>query len=224
MVEYLFGYDPNVVTTASMKLIISSFPTLFNPTQSGTAAIVYLLNKDATVTVSFTNTTTSEVVRVLADNVTAGLNTIVWDGKDTSGEIVEKGDYSVSINVNDGLGHIINNSPGTVELYYVHDISNLYCNPSRIIPANNELTTIGYNITVDANVVIGIYDPCGILFATINEFQRTVSNPQQVIWYGRNKAPENPDGKYPFKEGTYTVKVKFAGMRENETTTLTIYK
>ena len=224
--EYLFGYDANNDDSGEPIVIPCTTVSVsqFNPTEGETITITYWLNMDANVGVSFTNTNTSEVVRVLEETVSAGLNGEVWDGNDSNGLIAEDGFYDISIDANDGDGNSTSANPGTVELYYVHDINNLYCNPYRIIPMNNEVTKITYDLTTNANMAVNIYDPCGVLFATLVDDQLQTQGSQEIVWYGRDKDPNDPDSRYISIEGGYLVRVKFMGMREKEEDTVTAYK
>jgi len=159
MVEYLFGYDPNQVTDANMELIVGLSASRFDPTESETLTIIYLLNMDANVAMSSISFDTNEVVWTSEETVSAGQNEEIWYGKDSNSLIVEGGFYDIAIDANDGDGNTANYGPEMVEVYYVHDINNLVCNPYRIIPMNNEVSTITYDLSTDANMVVTVYDP-----------------------------------------------------------------
>jgi hypothetical protein len=226
LVEYLFGYEPNVATSKDMELIVGLSGSPFDPTQSETMDIIYLLNMDANVVIAFTDADTSESVRTISREVSAGRTEESWDGKDGTGLIVEDGFYEMTIDANDGDGNSTSFGPVNVEVYYVHDITNLVCNPYRILPLNNEVSKITYDLTTDANMVVTVYDPCGVLFTTlIDDVQQTVaSNPQELTWYGRDKDPSDSESRYIAKEGAYLVRVRFVGMREKEETTVRAFK
>jgi hypothetical protein len=224
--EYLFGYEPNT-QEAEESMVIAHVvldASTIDPTQDETLTIEYWVNIDANVTTSFTSTDTSETVRVLEEWVVVGPNDAVWDGRDANGLIVEDGFYDILIDANDGAGHDANSKPGTIEVYYDHDINNLQCNPYRIIPVNDEVSKITYDLTVDANMVVTVYDPCGVLFTTLVDDELQTEGGQELIWYGRDKDPGDPDGVYISKEGQYLVRIRFVGMREKDEATITAYK
>jgi len=66
--------------------------------------------------------------------------------------------------------------------------------------------------------------PCGVLFATLIDDQLQAEGSQEVIWYGRNKDPNDPTSRYISREGAYLVRVRFVGMREKEEETINVYK
>jgi flagellar hook assembly protein FlgD len=220
VVEYLFGYEPNISTSESMELI-AALSSQFNPTIPESLTVTYLLNMQAdNTTISFTDTDTSETVRTISKSAAAGLHEEDWDGKDTSQLIVEDGFYDVAISANDGDGNSASYD-ATTEVYYVHDITNLVCNPYRILPMNNEISKITYDLTVDADVAVNIYDSDEILFRTFSVLQ---GEPNEVTWDGRDKDASDPNSKYISKEGLYQIEVKYQGMREKEETTVNVFE
>jgi parallel beta-helix repeat protein len=222
--EYLFGYDPNSYTDEPMFITQENISvSQFDPTNNENVIISYWINMDANSDVSFTSNDTSAN---LDDSVSAGYNEAVWCGKDSNELIVLDGLYDVNIDANDGQGHSATSNPGEVEVNYVHDIDNLVCNPYRILPLNREISTISYEITTDAYMIVEVYDPCGVLFTTLLNFsaQQETNNPQQLTWHGLNGSPEDPNSRYISKEGEYLIRVRFAGMQEKKETTVTAYK
>ncbi|MHC4648389.1 MAG: right-handed parallel beta-helix repeat-containing protein, partial [Planctomycetota bacterium] len=224
--EYLFGYEPDTDEPDEPMRIphVTVSPSMFDPTQSQEVEVQYWLNMDADVAVSFTDTSTNEVVGLLEEAVVAGANDAEWDGRDSNSLIGERGFYNVKIDANDNDGNTASYGPVPVELYYVHDITNLTCNPYRILPLNNELSKITYDLTTDANMVVAVYDPEGALFTTLVDDELQTQGSPQLTWYGMNKDPNDPDSRYISKDGAYLVRVRFVGMRESEETTIGAYK
>ena len=109
----------------------------------------------------------------------------------------------------------------SAQLTYLHDITNVNASPYRFIATNNEITTITYDLTVDANMVVAVYDPDGALFRTLSAPE---ADPRHVVWDGRNKDPAQADSRYISKEGVYRIEVKYQGMREKEDGVVTVYK
>ena len=145
-------------------------------------------------------------------------------GKDDDSEIVENTTYSISIDANDNDGNTVNTAAGIVEVVYTHAINNLSCNPYRILPMNNEVSKITYDITIDANMFVTVYDPCGVQFVTLLDDVLQTGTSQEVLWYGKDGDPNDPDSRYITKEGEYLIEVKFKGMREKAQDTVTAYK
>ncbi|MHC4618594.1 MAG: right-handed parallel beta-helix repeat-containing protein [Planctomycetota bacterium] len=227
LAEFLFGYDPNTAEMDEPMVIthVTLSASQIDPTQEQELNITYWINMDANVGTSFKDTDTSEIVRILQEAASVGFNDdTVWDGNDSSSEIVEKGFYDIQIDANDGAGHDANSKPGSVEVCYVHDITNLECNPYRILPLNNEVSHITYDLTTGANMVVTVYDPCDALFTTLVDDELQTQGSHQLTWYGMNKDPNDPTSRYISKDGPYLVRVRFVGMRESEETTIAAYK
>ncbi|MCK5612961.1 right-handed parallel beta-helix repeat-containing protein [Candidatus Pacearchaeota archaeon] len=221
--EYLFGYDPSADDSSEPMLIPHAELSVpkFDPTQEETLTVEYWLNMDANVAVSFTDISTNEIVRVLEEIVTSGINNAVWDGKDSNGLIVEDGFYYIGIDGNDGDGNSTDFNAGTIEVDYEHEITSSGCSLRRIIPLNNEVVTIWYKSTVDANTVISIYDPCESFFRALTVLSE---EPNEVIWDGRNGEPSDTNNRYMSVEGECRIEVRYEGMREKQDCTIMVYR
>ena len=77
----------------------------------------------------------------------------------------------------------------------------------RIIPAYDEVSTITYDLIYDANVSIDIYDPDGSYFTTLLNNEPQDANSYEIIWYGTDKEPNDPNSRYIATEGVYRVVV-----------------
>jgi hypothetical protein len=111
---------------------------------------------------------------------------------------------------------------GAVLVYYDYIISNLRCNPYRIFPLVDEVTTITYDLGCDANVSIDTYDPSGNYFGTLYKQQQ--AGPQEVTWYGTTKEPNDPNSRYISAEGVYRIEVKADKSSEKLEGSITVYK
>lgn len=73
----------------------------FSPNQDGnqdTAAVLYTVSEDATVSAFVLDDTRSRVRTLLAeDSQTAGQHSVVWDGRDDHGKVVADGQYYVRV-------------------------------------------------------------------------------------------------------------------------------
>ena len=321
LIEYLFGYDPNHTTTASLEFMPIVPVSQIDPTKNETLVIDYYVNMNANLSVSFSPAgSPSNIVRTISQAVTAGLNHVSWDGTDSSGRFVSKSFYNVRINVDDANGHSLiwtsvgsqeswypsaggivsysnfdpyaniplridcNNIPDwrfwsidivkyiegavpclyncnpnsyrichvgrllkpgnntfywngrwgsdipddpnstsahnvcqrkfivffaiytytkkdTVLVYYDDVLSNLKCDPYRIVPVRDEGTAITYNLSCNANVTIDIYDPDNNHYARpLDSESQSAGLDRGVLWDGRGDG-----GEYPSKEGVYRV-------------------
>jgi hypothetical protein len=223
VVEYWFGYAPNQTTQADLTLIVDLSVPGFDPTNQETSRTTYLINRAVDATITITNTSTGEVVYRRETPESAGRHEVIWDGCDTNGQIVEHGTYSITISANDGMGHVAS-STLTVALSYVYDIVNLHIDPSCFIPANNEVVTVAYQLTADADMVVEVYDPQGALWCTLLDNIGQSQGAHEVIWQGRTKPLGDPQGRWVSQEGVYTIRIRFAGMREKEECTVRVCK
>ncbi len=73
-------------------------PYAFLPAYSESANIEYGISEDSTVTLVIKNSA-GTVIRTLVDNEakSAGVHTVVWDGRDSSGDAVPAGDYKLTL-------------------------------------------------------------------------------------------------------------------------------
>jgi len=97
---------------------------------------------------------------------------------------------------------------GMVLVYYDEPIANLRCNPYRVIPTYDEITTITYDLPYNANVTIDIYDPDGNYFGTLVDDQLQSAGTQEVVWHGMNKDPDDSNSRYIISEGIYRVEIQ----------------
>ncbi len=222
--EFLYGYNPTQFTNQPMSIIHPALSTSpFEPTQGQTFTVAYWLNRAGDVNTSFAETATGEVVRVLHRVGAVGLNQDLWNGRDANELIVLHGTYTIAIDANDGAGHSAHNAPGTAGLTYVHDITDLRINPIRVIATSDEVTRITYNINVNANMMVEVFDPCSVCYSVpLNDVAQT-QGAQELLWYGCTKTPGDPDNNYPSREGEYNVRVRFSGMRENEEASVWVF-
>jgi len=85
---------------------VSVSPSSFNPITGKTTTLNYTLSESCYVTVKIYNSTRA-LKRTLLNGVlqTSGPRSIVWNGKDSSGNIVPPGTYTIKIYVSDKAGN-----------------------------------------------------------------------------------------------------------------------
>jgi parallel beta-helix repeat protein len=110
---------------------------------------------------------------------------------------------------------------GPVLVYYDEPLSDLRCNPYRIISTNNEVCKITYELKYGVDITIKIYDPDGDFITLLDSDAQTVGQ-KEVIWDGKD--PDDPDGKYILKEGVYRIEVKCEDTGEKLDGSITVYK
>ena len=105
-----------------------------------------------------------------------------------------------------------------MSLWYEHEITDLWCNPYRIITTYNEVATITYDLTVPEDLEILIYAPSAT--EALRSWTGSSSTLNGTIWNGTDSA-----GKYPSENSDeYILKVKYAGMKENLAMHIAVYR
>ena len=80
----------------------------FNPYASGpppTAVVSLVTSKDATLQAQIVNQAGLVVRRLTRANRPAGSNTLTWDGRDSEGNLVAPGTYSIGVTAIDAVGN-----------------------------------------------------------------------------------------------------------------------
>ncbi|MCK4886132.1 MAG: right-handed parallel beta-helix repeat-containing protein [Planctomycetes bacterium] len=216
--EYLYGYDPNAETDELIKVLHMEFePSPFDPTSPPYETVIkYWSNASCSSILDCNQIDVNEIVRSLPDDTVMGYNEVSWDGRDSNGLIAYDGSYIVQVRIPDP--NSADFSGETIQLYYDHDINDIItCNPNRILPLNNEITTISFDMSPKRDVVVSVYDPNENIFWTslVNS-----TDPNEIIWDGKST-----DGtSYVPVYGEYTIKVRYDGMRENNQRQINVCK
>ena len=231
-IEHLFGYNPGVSNSNGFDVESAVSKEAIDLTNSDTT-LSYIVNKQSDVRVVITDSQDPPGViydsdldsGVNLDDVLAGSHTFSWDGTDTSGNFVEKGDYIVTVTVSDG-GVLQDTSTSNVNVSYSDEyaIANVKSSPSRIIATNNEVTAISFDTDISANMIIELIAPDESIFRQMTMSALTESELQPgeqnvIVWDGKSDS-----SKYPSQEGLYTIRVRYAGMRENAEGSVAVYK
>ncbi len=220
--EYLYGYDPTVNTEEPLGIVYAQvLPLQFDPTRHETLSIHYWLNADATVAIGMAaESDPNDILQTMTHVGLNGENTLLWDGCDPNGDILEKGGYFAVVDAN--ANYVLSQAQSNAsELRYNHTVRELLCQPGRFLPLHNEITKITYDARPDADMAIEIYDPTGNLFCahTID-----AADPNEILWQGTDKGLGHPLGRYISQPGTYRIKAHFHGMREHQETVIEVYR
>ena len=113
---------------------------------------------------------------------------------------------------------------GAILVYYGEPFSNLRCNPYRVIPTYDEISKLTYDLAYDANVTIDVYDPDGSYFGTLLNNVSQQVGPQEVIWYGRDGDPNDPNSRCISTEGVYLVELSTSDPNCVFEGSITVYK
>lgn len=106
--------DNSVIVTGTKPVVsnVSAEPNYFDPSYHADepvgyrpTTVTYTLSKNADVTLYVYDLNNVLVRSITKTNVTAGTNTIDWDGRNSSGELVAAGQYKLGIKAIDGEGN-----------------------------------------------------------------------------------------------------------------------
>jgi hypothetical protein len=162
------------------------------------------------------DTDSSSVINHICDRLLApGWNTFYWYGRKDNNDICTD-DWDVYFHTPTPV------KKGAILVYYGDLISNLSCNPYRILSLSDEAALISYDVAYDANVTITVTGPDSFKLLD-NVTQTPANNPQHVVLHGTSN---NSAGVYLSKEGVYKieVEVKVGGMIEKHYRSITVYR
>jgi len=191
-------------------------PSTFNPNNQSTS-VSFNLDRSANITVEILNNNSS-LMRTLSDNVcrNSGSGSYSWDGRDTNGNVVNDGTYTVKVRANNGSGSDTEYTTVTVNRSGGGNTSgdlilNLYVQPEIFNPRNGQTSTAYYNLNQTATVTTQVLDRNGIVIRTLvdnitrysNNFAYTTSYGSYNYgdqWNGRDvNGNIVPDNIYQFR-------------------------
>lgn len=181
------------IRTDSGKPIISednANPNPFAPSGTNHSTISYRLSESGLISVSIYDST-GRLVKTLQNKVRiqAGVNSVNWDGRDSSGRIVAAGSYSYRIDAVDDAGQsavpaigLINVSNENVPLIYsVSDI------PDPFAPNGSSVCTIFFSLSKDVDMTLNLYNESGTLIKTLVN-SKAYTGHNSVSWNGQNES------------------------------------
>ncbi|MDD4909481.1 MAG: FlgD immunoglobulin-like domain containing protein [Candidatus Omnitrophica bacterium] len=198
-------YDPRGTggkdISGSIRLSASDFNLLLNQF----CVIDYTLPQAAKINLKVRyDRYSGPAVRVLKyqEPVSSGAHQTLWDGRDETGDFVDRTDFTFAI-----WGYTLDEN----SILVVGDrpvISNPAIIPVRFSPYDNPYSTgvsegtISFNLSRDANVTINIYDSEGNLARNLLNNQPCAQGSNSFIWNGRNN-----EGNFA-SEGFYRVAIQ----------------
>ncbi len=179
------------IRTDSGRPVISednANPNPFAPSGINNTIISYRLSENSLVSLSIYDSK-GKLVKTLQNKIRkmSGVNSCSWDGKDSSGRIVEAGSYSYKIDAVDDSGQnaapatgIINiNSENIPLIYSVSDL------PDPFAPDGIRVSTIFFSLSEDADMKINIYKSNGTLVKQLLN-EKVFAGHNAVNWNGQD--------------------------------------
>ncbi|PKM82049.1 MAG: hypothetical protein CVU89_06840 [Firmicutes bacterium HGW-Firmicutes-14] len=183
---------------------ITGFAANPNPLKLGssTLSISYTLSENSYVTLNILDSTGVVKRTLLSSTVKyAGTNISSWDGKDSPGNLVPEGVYTVSLIAVDSAGNSSGEQTLPVTAGYQPAITNAAASPDPYNPsdpANNTLT-VSYNLSNDSKVTVQIFSGYTAIKTLVDNQIQTAGN-RSVTWDGRDSSNNLvTDGSYSFQ-------------------------
>lgn len=189
-------WDPEYVPGSVSLTNLSLSPANFNPFANEPVQLNYNLSAPAWVTVGVELSQTFNGFIVAGKPSPAGLNTEIWDGRDSTGTIY-KGIVPITVSIKtEILPEVV-----TVIKQNTLQITNFKTNPYLIFPTYNELTKINYTINRTANIILRVIDPNGNSWI-IAQVSNQIAGSYTLEWKGRAS-----DGTYLRTNGNYRLEL-----------------
>lgn len=192
---------------------VASTPVYFSPNSDGradTTTVSAAFNHSANWTLQIRNSS-GTLVRSFSGS---GTNmSQVWNGQNTSNNLVANGVYTATVTATDPGGSTASGSAQMTKDSKVPVVSGFGDSPDPFRPSTGQITTISYTLSEPATVSLKVYNSAGTLVRTLvsNVLQTTLGN--QVVWNGRN------DSNVIVPAGTYTYKLWVEDRALNRTAT-----
>ena len=187
-------FDPPYVAGSATITDASVVPESYDPYRNEPIYINYTLSDPAWVTIGGEYPANFPGFLLEGEPRDAGSNTETWDGRDGNGNIMQ-GQFLISAKT-ELLPEVF-----TVIADTTLRIDSLQTEAFLIIPPYNQVSTISYNITRDADVTIRIFNPSGDNWI----IEQVVAQPAGIYtleWDGTDL-----DGRILSQEGNYRVEV-----------------
>lgn len=155
---------------------------------NGTTTISYNLSENANTSVKIYDSS-STLVKILENSTLKmlGFNSVPWDGRDSSGEIVDDGIYTYEITAADPVGLSSIPATGTIIVNRAPSITKVSDGPDPFKPDGTNASTIKYTLYKDADVSLKIYDSSDNVIKTLINGPVSAGT-HSVAWDGKNQA------------------------------------
>lgn len=179
---------------------VTSVPVYFSPNNDGradTTTVSATFNHTANWTLQIRNGS-GNLVRSYSGSGSSMSQ--LWNGRNTSNNLVANGVYTATVTVTDAGGSVASGSTQVIKDSLVPSVSGFGDSPDPFRPSTGQTTTIRYTLSEPATVSLKIYNSGGTLVRTLvsDVFQTTLTN--QLVWNGRNDSNVIvPAGTYSYK-------------------------
>ncbi|MGE5473612.1 MAG: FlgD immunoglobulin-like domain containing protein [Ignavibacteriales bacterium] len=149
--------------------------------------ISYKISIDSTITIKIFDNL-KNLVRIMEKDIAkkAGANSIVWDGKDDSGVVVDNGTYTYNITAKSIYGILSTPATGIIVVGDCPQISSVSDSPDPFDPNTQDTSVITFRLSEKSIVTLQIFDSSGNLVKTLidNELEAGIKT---ASWNGNDQ-------------------------------------
>ncbi|MGE5473611.1 MAG: FlgD immunoglobulin-like domain containing protein [Ignavibacteriales bacterium] len=181
---------------------VSHTPEPFDPTIADAPAIIkYTISKNAVVIIDIYDNSSNLVKNLKRTSVKEGVNTCIWDGKNSLGTIVPDGVYTYSLITQNAQGRYSDAITGNITIdTSVPEVRSLAVLPNPFEPNGSNKAVFFYNLSEEAKVTITLFDSTGKVIAVVENTDLKPQGNNLSYWGGRNSSGEIvPEGSYTYK-------------------------
>jgi flagellar hook assembly protein FlgD len=183
-------------------------PITFDPSDNESTTVHFTVNTCVYLTAKVYKESNDAFVKTLKDNeyMCSGTKTVTWNGRDSSGNILNNGDYYIRISVVNNIGSDSDVENVTVDNTNTNNtdapnITGVDVNPYTFNPDDNEDTTLEYTLDECADITIEVYDDNDDYIDRLKDGVNQCAGDFSVIWDGED------DNNNMADDGVYTFKI-----------------
>lgn len=195
------GQEPDTTAIEISDVSVISNPFLLNGTV--TTKLNFIMPENGYVTLKIYDQNNNEV-RTLLNNVlkTKGFQSVAWNGKNNSAQLVAEGTYTYKLTVVDGAGNSSTPITGTVVAdKTAPQITSVSASAAPFAATETNSIPIDYNLSEKSRVTIKVYSSTGLLINTLENNALKNAGDNTVNWDGKNSTGA------VVNDGIYTIKV-----------------
>jgi flagellar hook assembly protein FlgD len=188
--------DVGLSTTKSGTIIIerlapyissvSDSPDPLIPGETDDSTIEFTLSEDANVVVKVFNSIGALQKTLINKALKMGTNKVTWDGATDSGNRVNNGKYSYTIDASDSFDKKAHQATGSITVGYTSlVISDNSVTPDPFTPTGSNVATVSYNLSANGKVTVTILDSSNNTVKVLENDSQKSQGRNSVTWAGK---------------------------------------
>ena len=210
--EFNASYRGTVIVEGKDPVLSNLYVSPTTVKIGSSAYFRYTVSEPATTTAQVLKAADRSVVIELPPDVrpSGGSSAIPWDTKDSTGNLVDSGDYILKLNAVDNYS-----KTGSAELPFtagtIPVVTNVYANPATLDLSQGSQVTISYDITERSYVTVKIFDANNALIKTIYSYKEFPAGTATAVWDCKNTLGETMTGSFIAQVSVTSVIGSFRG-------------